>query len=120
MDDKYKEIIRQRAKTKDKQSEQYKESSKDRLQKIINKKMQTIMIGALASIEANLGFLWAHNERRKLTPEEQHMKDLYEKIRKEILDKGNAQGRNLATELEQYNVEWLRYQLTLPVIIESD
>jgi hypothetical protein len=35
---------------------------------------------------------------------------------REILDKGNNQARNIDAELSQYNVEWLRYNITMPVI----
>lgn len=115
---KYLELVRQKRSSENNKAKEYKDSSKDRLTKIIDTKIRTVMIGALASIEENIGFLWAHNEKRKLTSEEQDMKNLYEKIRKEILDKGNTQSRNLHTEIEQYNIEWLRYNLSLPVIIE--
>ena len=36
----------------------YKAESKDRLSKILKKKIQTTMIGALSTIEENFGFLW--------------------------------------------------------------
>jgi hypothetical protein len=44
------------------------------------------------------------------------MKVLYEKIRSEILDRGNNQVRNIDAELSQYEVEWLRYSMNMPVI----
>lgn len=120
MDARTADLIRQKKSLTDKKDKEYKEASKDRLNKIINTKFRTVMIGALASIEQNFGFLWGHNEHRRLTPEEQEMKDLFEKTRKEILDKGNAQARNIATELGQYEVEWLRYNLALPVIPDTE
>ena len=43
------------------------------------------------------------------------MKDLYEEVRAEILDRGNNQMRNLEAEFAQYEIKWLRYSLTLPV-----
>lgn len=91
----------------------YKADSKDRLSKILKKKIQTTMIGALSSIEENLGFLWEENNP-KFTPED--MKNIYNKIRSEILDKGNNQARNIDAELSQYEVEWLRYSIKIPVI----
>ena len=92
----------------------YKLESKDRLSKIMRKKIQTTMIGALSSIEENLGFLWDGDE-------EQHKlyKELYEKIRSEILDKGNNQARNIDAELSHYDVEWLKYSMTMPVITKN-
>ena len=98
----------------------YKEDSRNRLLKISAKKIQTTMIGALSSIENHFGFLWNHDDGdESLSSESQHMKQLYEDVRSEILDKGNNQIRNLEAELSQYDVEWLRYQMTLPVIPRS-
>lgn len=91
----------------------YKADSKDRLSKILRKKIQTTMIGALSSIEENLSFLW-ETDNPKITKEQ--MKEIYNKIRSEILDKGNNQARNVDAELAQYEVEWLRYTLKIPVI----
>lgn len=91
----------------------YKTDSKDRLSKILKKKIQTTMIGALSSIEENLAFLW-ENDNPKFTKND--MKELYNKIRSEILDKGNNQARNVDAELAQYEVEWLRYSVKIPVI----
>lgn len=111
----YEELARIAKKRKHDKEERYKESSKDRLQKIASKKIQTTMIGALSSIEKHFGFLWSHENDGELTPEQEHIRDLYDEIRSEILDKGNHQIRNLETELSQYDITWLRYQLSLPV-----
>ena len=73
------------------------------------------MIGALSTIESSLGFLWGHESNEPLTPEQEHMKVLYEEIRSEILDKGNAQIRNLEAKLAYYDITWLRYHLNLPI-----
>lgn len=93
----------------------YKLDSRDRLSKIIKKKIQTTMIGALSSIEENFGFLWDSKEG-DLTKEQKAMKILYDKVRSEILDRGNTQARNVDAELSQYDVEWLRYSVKIPVI----
>lgn len=93
----------------------YKAESKDRLSKILKKKIQTTMIGALSTIEENFGFLWEQMEG-KSEAEQEIMKELYKKVRSEILDKGNNQARNIDAELAQYEVEWLRYNMKIPVI----
>ena len=93
----------------------YKQDSKDRLSKILKKKIQTTMIGALSSIEENFGFLWK-SESGQLTKDQEIMKDLYQKVRSEILDKGNNQARNIDAELAQYEVEWQRYSMQIPVV----
>jgi len=91
----------------------YKNDSKDRLSKILKKKIQTTMIGALSSIEENLRFLW-EQDNPKISKSQ--MKEVYNKIRSEILDRGNNQARNVDAELAQYEVEWLRYSIQIPVI----
>jgi transcription termination factor Rho len=93
--------------------EKYKHDSRDRLGKILKKKVETTMIGALSSIEENLGFLW--NSNSNLTEEQEKIYNLYQKIRSEILDKGNTQARNIDVELSQYDIKWLRYSVTIPV-----
>lgn len=94
--------------------QKYKTDSKDRLSKIMRKKIQTTMIGALSSIEENFGFLWDGD-----TDEHKACKEIYEKIRSEILDKGNNQARNIDAELSHYDVEWLKYSITMPVITKN-
>jgi len=87
--------------------------SKDRLSKILKKKVQTTMIGALSSIEENLSFLW-EDENPKFTKDE--MRDLYNKIRSEILDRGNNQARNIDAELANYDVMFLKYSIKIPFV----
>lgn len=94
----------------------YKAESKDRLSKILKKKIQTTMIGALSTLEENFGFLWASGSDKPLTEEQEAMKNIYNKVRSEILDRGNNQARNIDAELSQYEVEWTRYQIKIPVI----
>ena len=84
----------------------YKEKSKDRLAKNCKKKVQTTMIGALSSIEDHLGFLWGHKSDEALSEEQEKMRQLYEELRSEILDKGNTQMRNIDAELTQYDINW--------------
>lgn len=109
------DLRKQSAEYKKLRETKYKADSKDRLSKILKKKIQTTMIGALSSIEENFGFLW-NSIDGNLTKEQQVMKNIYEKVRSDILDKGNNQARNIDAELAQYDVEWLRYSMKMPVI----
>ena len=93
----------------------HKSESRDKLSKVIKKKIETTMIGALSSIEEHFSFLWESNGQ-PLTKDQEFMKNLYNKVRSEILDKGNNQARNIDAELSQYDIEWLRYSIQLPVI----
>jgi hypothetical protein len=109
------EIRKQNTEYKKQREVKYRNDSKDRLSKILKKKIQTTMIGALSAIEEHFGFLW-NSPDGQLGKEQEVFKDLYNKIRSDILDKGNNQARNIDAELAQYEVEWLRYSIKMPVI----
>jgi hypothetical protein len=110
----YHNLIRQHAEYKKVKAEKYQTDSKDRLSKILKKKVITTMIGSLSSIEKHFGFLWEASPE-DLTDEQRTMYDIYQKTRQEILDKGNAQAKNIDAELAQYEIKWLRYNTVLPV-----
>lgn len=80
---------------------------------IAAKRMQTIMIGALASIEKYFGDLWGQNEDGELTEQQKKFDELYEFLRTEILDKGNHQIRLFNDDLENYDVDMLVYEFVL-------
>lgn len=106
MDEGYKTIIQMKRENEARKKAKYKIDSKERLKKIATKKVQTTMIGALDSIEKHLSFLWEENSE---------LRETYEIVRQEILDRGNDQIRNLMSELDMYDIEWLRYNLQLKV-----
>ena len=105
---------RKQSEYKSVREDKYKQDSRDRLSKILKKKVETTMIGALSSMEDHFSFLWLSKEG-ELSPEQRIMYEIFQKVRSEILDKGNTQCRNVDAELAQYDVKWLRYQATLPV-----
>lgn len=115
----YHNLIRQHSEYKKVKAEKYQTDSKDRLSKILKKKVITTMIGSLSSIEKHFGFLWEGNPE-ELTDEQRTMYDIYQKTRQEILDKGNAQAKNIDAELSQYEIKWLRYNTVLPIKKEED
>ena len=108
------DLIRQQSEYKNLRDDKYKNDSKHRLSKILKKKVETTMIGALSSIEEHFSFLWS-SDNPEMTPEQKMMYDTFQKVRSEILDKGNTQARNVDAELAQYDVKWLRYQTTMPL-----
>ena len=112
----YDDLIRSSRKYKADKDKKFNDNSKERLLKIARKKTETTMIGALSSIENHFGFLWGHTEGEELTPEQQHLKAIYDEVRSEILDKGNNQIRNLESEFSYYEIKWLRYQMNLPLV----
>ena len=110
----FNDLIRQQAEYKEVIQEKFKNDSRVRLSKILKKKVETTMIGALSSIEEHFSFLWTPTQG-EMTPEQQIMFDTFQKVRSEILDKGNTQSRNVDAELSQYDIKWLRYNAVIPV-----
>jgi len=108
------EFIRNKSQYREARTEKYKYDSKDRLSKILRKKVETTMIGAISSLEDHFAFLWTA-EDSQMTEEKKFMYELFQKVRSEILDKGNTQARNVDAELNQYEVKWLRYSMDIPV-----
>ena len=119
MEKPFSEKLKEKANYKEMREEKYRADSRDRLSKILKKKIETTMIGALSSIEEHLGFLWETKDGQ-LTEDQVYMKDLYQKVRSEILDKGNTQARNVDAELSQYDVKWLKYTIKMPVIKQTE
>jgi hypothetical protein len=91
----------------------HKDKSRERLSLNMKKKVKTTMIGALASIEEHLGFLWGHNQDNP-TEDQDEIRDIFEDLRSEILDRGNHQIRNIDIELSQYDIIWNRYRYNIP------
>jgi hypothetical protein len=108
------DLIRRQSEYKQKREDKYRQDSRDRLSNILKKKIQTTMIGALSSVEDHFSFLWNSGDG-KMSQEQRMMHDLFQKVRSEILDKGNTQARNVDAELSQYDIKWLRYQSAIPV-----
>ena len=113
--DNFSKLIRDKSDYKQQRDDQFKVDSRDRLSKILRKKIETTMIGALSSVEEHFGFLWSTDDGQ-LTDEQRYMKETYQKIRSEILDKGNTQARNVDAELAQYDIKWLKYTMEIPVV----
>lgn len=114
--DSYKTLIQLKREREAQRSAKYRLDSRERLKTIASKKIRTTMIGALDTIERHFGVFWEAEKDGTLSDEAKHVKQIYERIREEILDNGNNQIRNMMTEIDQYDVEWLRYTLNLPVI----
>ena len=113
MDD-FKKIQQSSTNYKTARDQKFQEDSRDSLSKILKKKIQTTMIGALSSIEENFSFLWNNDDVSE--NDKAIMQNLYQKVRSEILDKGNNQARNIDAELSQYDIQWLRYSVKIPMV----
>lgn len=91
----------------------YKEQSKARLKSLVDKKIDTTMIGALSAFEENVfksDFFNGLDYDDKL-----ELKNCFEKARSKILDIGNNSKRILDEEFDLYTIEWNRYQMVMKV-----
>jgi hypothetical protein len=102
--------------------ERKREVSRETLFKSAKKKIQTTMIGALSTIEESFGFLWGFSpdDETDLTPEQRHIKDIYEDARAKILDRGNTQIRNLEADFANYEINRKKHYINLPVVPSGD
>ena len=112
----YNKFLKDSIDYKKSREDRYKEVSKDALFKASKKKIQTTMIGALSTIEEHFGFLWGFEiSEDQLTPEQKHVKSIFEDIRAKILDRGNTQIRSLESEFVNYEISKKKDFITLPV-----
>ena len=103
--------------------EQQKNISSHALFKKSKQKILTTTIGALYAIEKQLGFLWGWVEtsddeprpRIELSEEQEEFKEMYEKIRAEILDNGNDQMRIMSEDFSDYDIVRKKHKINLPV-----
>ena len=102
---------------KQKREDRQKDLSKEKLLKATKKKVQTTMIGALHSVGQHLGFLWNVDNPG---PEENQLREIFEDLRSEILDRGNNQIRNLESEFANYEIIWKKYSMKLPFVDKGD
>lgn len=82
-----------------------KDTDKNRLTKVIENRIVTTMIGALAAIEEGFADMWDRDHA-----------DAFQDVRKRILDLGNQQNRKMAEDLDNYDVKWNKFSIQMPVI----
>ena len=98
------------AKRKKQKAQKYNKSSKQKLEATLSKYLQTVMIGALDDFERNFGKLWGHGlPVEKLTDAQKQGREIWEKARTSILDRGNLKIKHMKSELSRYTVHWNRY-----------
>lgn len=87
--------------------EQYERISKDRLRAAMETKIRTTFIGALDSIEKHFGRQWGFGlPNEQLSEREMAIAEVWNSLREEILNKGNAQLRAARLEIEEYSIHW--------------
>ena len=85
--------------------------NRDSLQEKIESKIKTTMIGSIASIEEEFGFLFGHG-KESLTKEEHAMYKLFQQLRTRILDLGNEQIKRMKLDLDLFEVKGPVYKYT--------
>ena len=114
--DKFRQMVRGQQDIRDAEASRHLGESKQRLQKTIETKINTTMIGAISEMEAKFGFLWGQGKPYSaLTDKEIAMLRLKDEMRTAILNNGNNQKRGVIAELEQYEVEWKRHHIDIQV-----
>ncbi len=98
------------------------EDSQNRFKKIANKKFRTCFIFALAEFEKTFGLeLWGHNlPKDEITSEQEANRIRWHQVRKNILDKGNAQSRALGAEINLHLVKFEGYHMNLGGIKDGE
>lgn len=77
------------------------------------------MIGAIAAIEEEFGFLFGHG-KSSLTKEEREIDNYFRAVRKKILDLGNDQIKRLDDDLEGYSVNEQKYNTEFEPINKTE
>ena len=80
----------------EKRTDKYSIGSREKLRAAMRHKIKRTFVGCLDAVE------------RELLPDD---KEKFKKIRSKILSLGNDQIRNMETELEKYNVEFIPYHV---------
>lgn len=94
----------------------YERGSNERLCKIIEKNFNTAIIGALSDFEKEFGPLWGQGKKKgELSEREREMREIWEDVRKSILDRGNGKKRASIREISNNEVKWNRYKYNFEV-----
>ena len=81
---------------------------KQDIDRILSKRFQTTMIGAISEFEKSFGYLWGidKSEDEQLTDREEKFLDIWEDTRNRILNNGNNQLRKALSEVKNNNVRY--------------
>jgi len=107
------ELAKLRRARNDGREDRLDKDSKRRLKEIAEKKFRTCFIFSLAEFESTFGLeIWGHNmPEENLTPEQAANRIRWEQVRKNILDKGNAQARALGMEIDLHSIKFEGYRM---------
>lgn len=94
------------------------EDSRERLAVNLEKKLMTATVGALAAMEDEFGYIWGEgvppsNPQEPLSPDEQHFREMYQRVRERVFDNVNALIRGMRAELSLHEVEYVGRRVEL-------
>jgi hypothetical protein len=96
------------------------QSSKRKLREIVEKRIRTTMIGALAELErSEFGKLFGYG-KNNLTDEEKRWKMIWDEVRTSILNQGNNQLRESLREVENFDARFKPYRTEFVIRREDD
>ena len=101
--DKLNDIIRNQSEYKSIREDKYKSDSKDRLSKILKKKVETTMIGALSSIEEHFAFLWTSSDGQPMSFSDDLTQDDYA-LRNKVSTRDKAKEENISDSAAEQNL----------------
>lgn len=94
--------------------------SKRQLEKYIKKMGETLMIGAISSIENEFGYLWGHSKTDGYSPEEEIMFEKWENLRQDILNKGNNNINYMIGLLDNFKINMYKVDNTFTIRKKTD
>lgn len=98
------------------QRQQSKVTAREKLQENIEKKLLTTGVGALATFEHFLGYLWGQGvPPEELTENQQEFRKVYQLVRDEVFDNVNLQIRGMRSEVGLHTVEYTGNYVNLPI-----
>lgn len=84
---------------------------KELLKSHIATKFKTTIIGSISKFEDLFGELWGMGlQPEELNAEQRYWREKWSLARTEILNNGNSQSRAASSEIDQYNVEYNKYE----------
>ena len=96
----YQDVKRRNDEIKNLNRKNEEEAAKRKLLRDIEKHIRTVMIGALADMEAEFGVYWEHGKDKvELEDEQLEERERWEKVRNSILNRGNNKIRAINDEV---------------------
>jgi len=95
----------------EKKEDNYSIGSKAKLKAAMRHKIKRTFVGCLDALEQELGVPFSKEELE--IPSNKEKLELFNSLRSKILSLGNDQIRNMETEMDKYNIEFIPYHIKL-------